>query len=82
MKITFITCMNNIHSLDNYKRAKNKLKQFEPHLIELDKFSNYLFNNLHLPGTFDILKEVESLKIEYYIEISELKRIVNSKGRR
>lgn len=69
-----------VHDLAKYRLAKAKLAEYEPHFNNLSNFSNYLFTNLHLPGTFDILEEVESQKIEYYIQISECKRILNSKA--
>lgn len=69
-----------VHDLHRYKRAKKQLAEYEPHFNKLSEFSNYLFSNLHLPGTFDMLEEIESQKIEYYIQISECKRILNSKA--
>lgn len=71
-----------VHDLEAYKRAKNKLKQYEPHYKKLCEISDYLFNNLHLYCNFDILEQVESQKIAYYIEINECKRIINSAAAR
>jgi hypothetical protein len=71
-----------VHDLEAYKRAKARLIEYEPYFNNLCKFSDYLFKNLHLPGVFDILEEIESQKIEYYIEISECKRILNSKAKK
>jgi hypothetical protein len=72
--------MSDIHDLRRYKEATQKLPHYEAHFRKLDEFSNYLFNNLLFPGTFDIIKVVESEKIRYYIEINELKRVINDKA--
>lgn len=69
-----------IYDLYAYKQAKAKLARYEPHYQYLCKVSDYLFNNLQLPGVFDIMEQVESQKIAYYIEISECKRIINGRS--
>ena len=69
-----------VHDLHKYRQAKKTLAQYVPHFNKLSEFSNYLFSNLHLPGTFDMLEEVESQKIDYYMQIIECKRILSSKA--
>lgn len=68
------------YDLEAYKRAKAKIEAYVPHYEYLCQISDYLFKNLHLPGVFDIIEEIESQRVSYYIEINECKRIINGKS--
>lgn len=70
--------MSKIVNLDRYKASKKLLPIYEDYLIKLGQFSDYLFNNLHLPGAFAILGELEVHKVSTEIEIGIMKHYINS----
>lgn len=73
--------MSNPINLLEYKRAKARKEELEPYLKELDKLSDFLYNFLHLRLSFSILEVVEDVRIQYYMELNELNKILNSNQR-
>lgn len=67
-----------VHDIWAFKRAKKRLKVLEPHSKKLKEFSDYLFNNLDLSPEFDIINAIECRVVEYFIEMNECRRIINS----
>ena len=63
----------------SYKRAKKRKEELEPYLKQLSKLSDFLYENLTIRGSFAILKEVESVRVQYYMEVHELSLILNSR---
>lgn len=60
-----------------YKRTKEKIKELESFLSQLDTVSDLLYNNMNKKGVWDILMLIEEVRIENYVLYYEYKRSLN-----
>lgn len=60
-----------------YKRTKEKMKELELFLSQLDTISDILYNSMNKKGVWDLLMHVEEIRIENYVLYYEYKRILN-----
>lgn len=71
----------NLHNLQRYRYAKERLREIKPFIKQLEFFSEFLYNNLNMEGSFELFEQVEGLMLKYYFEEMECNKIIRFKGK-
>lgn len=69
-----------VHDI-NVKKAENRAKELKEFLTELDSIADKLYNRLEYKGVWDMLMELENVRVQYYVEFHEHQRIIRLRGR-
>lgn len=71
--------MSVIHSIE-YKRAQKRANEIRVFLLELDSVCDTLYNRLEYNGVWETLMQLEDVRVKYYTEFYEHKKIITLKG--
>jgi len=73
--------MSDIYDINTKHREKN-VKKLNDFLIELDSICDKLYNRLEFSGVWDVLLELEDVRVRYYVELYEQRKILELKRKR
>ena len=59
-----------------YKRAREKRDKLKHLLTELDSVGDILYNNLEYSAMWKLIQELETIRVQYYVEFYEWDQIV------
>lgn len=66
--------MSDVYSLEA-KKAKKEAERIKEFLFELDSVCDTLYNRLEYDGIWDVLMQLENVRINYYIQFYEYDNI-------
>lgn len=70
-----------MYDMIRYRKAKDKIKELEPIINDLDKICDIIYNNIGNSGMWKLLDVAEDIRIGYYLEHYNCECIVKSKGK-
>lgn len=72
---------SDVHDI-TYTIGNKRLKELAAFLIELDSIADTLYNKLEYNGVWETLMSLEDVRVRYYVEYHEQKKILSLKGKR
>ena len=70
-----------LYDISQYNKAKEKVRELEPILKDLDKVVDIIYNNIGNPGMFRLLEHAEDIRVEYYLRHHECMQVIRNKGK-
>jgi len=70
-----------IHDGLKYKKALKTVQELELLLLDIDKASEYLYDNIQYPEIWDLIIQLEEVRVKYFVEYHENCLIAESKGK-
>ena len=71
----------NIHDAQYYKNAQQKVEEYGDFLFQLDNVAEILYDNLEYPEIWDLIENLEEIRVKYYVLFHEYNQVVKNKGK-
>lgn len=60
----------------DHKKSEKRARELKSFLLELDSVCDKLYNRLEYEGIWDLLMDLEDVRIKYYVEYYEHQEII------